>query len=362
MGRRDAGIEGMKGLLIAFVVLGHNYFFGRYYPFFFGGLYNFHVSSFLLLPFLFSLAGRSRQDIRDRIVRAMVPQSWFVLAVIPVYFWLFVGKDSASFERWLTDICLALTLQNEQLFENATGFRHFWFLPALTLMLVAIYVFDNVGRTGKVVVATLSVVWHLGIGLLDLAVIYFIPWGMPIVGFLFAPGLLVRHIYRNFEWKPQLDYFVLPIWGVGLWASIRYQWFMPLAGDIVDVPSVVDSGSLLLHDLFLILSFFAILRLGSIFGRGVLSLLGHASLKLFLIIPLLWQIFWMAGGRSLHAITPEGQMLVTSLTFLGTLAVGYWTCRLLSGTRIEALLFPKGLRQWRYAWKMLFIRDFHSPT
>ena len=69
--------NGAKGILIALVVLGHNRVLSAASPELFSSLYNFHVGSFLLLPFFAAGKGFGRSWLADRAVRYLVPHLVF---------------------------------------------------------------------------------------------------------------------------------------------------------------------------------------------------------------------------------------------------------------------------------------------
>lgn len=353
---RDPGIDALKGLLITLIILGHNYFYSRYWPFAFSLLYNFHVACFLLLPFLFPLNRIGVQGLRDRMLRALAPQAIFLIAAMAAYFVLFVVKDWHGIAGWLGGVAVGLVFQTEQLLENASGFRHFWFLPAMASLLGLLWVYDHAGRGVRMAILATALLWHVSIGFLKAPEIQYLPWGIAIVGFVFLPGLLVRQLDRQIRWTGLLDVVVVALWVLMLWVCVRNRWSMGLAGDIVRVKTWMEPGRLLFHDGLLVLSFFSLKRIAARIGGAILPALGRVSLSLFLMIPLLWQVFWMAGGSRLDAQTIPGRVLLVVGTLLFMLATGYGLARWIECTRLKALLFPRDLGQWRGAWVGLIRR------
>ncbi len=342
---RSEPIDALKGVLILLVILGHNYYFGNYYPLWFNALYNFHVASFLLLPFLFSMRALEIGPFRDRVVRALAPQLAFLGMALVAYFALYVEKSGAGIADWLLAVGVALLVQNEEVLNSAAGFRHFWFLPAMITMMCLLYLYDRGALWVRRAILGGAFVWHLTIGLVPLEVARYIPWGLPIVGFLLLPGLLVRYFYGRIRWRPLGDLLLIGLWIALLFLVVKWRLFMGLAGDLGSVRSLLDPARLLFHGFFLLLSFFALLRLAA-YLPSLFAKLGQVSLKLFLIVPLLWQIFWMAGGSRLSAESDVGLLLLVLGSMVLMVALGYALSRWIEQSRWNALLFPRSLAQW----------------
>lgn len=344
--QREPQIDSLKGVLILLIILGHNYFFSQHFPLWFAALYNFHVACFLLLPFLFSMEEVGFERFRDRIVRALAPHVAFLVVALVAYFVLYVEKDSQIVAEWGRKVVLALLVQNEGVLNDAAGFRHFWFLPAMITLMCLLYMHDRGGLAFRRFFLVVASLLHLGIGMIPSYILNYIPWGLPIVSFLLLPGLLVRWIRENIRWVPMIDAGLLFVWFLLLVLVVEGRLFFSLAGDLSGVPSLFQPGRLLFHDIFLILSFFALMRLAS-YLPPLFEALGRVSLKLFLIVPLLWQLFWMAGGNELSAGTLPLQWLMIAGSMSLMVGSGYLLSRWIERSRYNALLFPRSLGQWR---------------
>jgi fucose 4-O-acetylase-like acetyltransferase len=350
---RKAYLDATKGILISLVVLGHNYFFSRFFVEWFSFLYNFHVACFLLFSFLLRYEELSVDSYVTRVFRALVPQFVFLILVIPTYYVMFVSGLPEETGKWFSRLPLALTLQTETQLDMVTGFRHFWFLPAMTLLVSLLWILDgNRARAASILVFSL-VLWHSYAGELNASLFQYFPWGAALVGFIFVPGLIARKIYNWPElcWEHfpiHRDLLLFSAWLVCAWIVMRYRLFMPLAGDPDGLVSgLAKPGRLLFHDLFLLVSFFTILRLGWWLRKTFLVSLGRESLKIFLLSPLVWQLFWLMGGRNLEAGTYFEKSISVLITYIGTLAVSYWLAKLIAGTPLQSIMFPRTPADWR---------------
>ena len=122
-GRRKTEYDAFKGVLICLIVLGHNTVFSSSYPLAFNSLYNFHVASFLLLPFLFFGSSVGKFQFTDRVVRYLVPHFFFFVLACAAYFTLFVGNSGPEIAEWVRSVALAILLGSEGIYNAACGFR-----------------------------------------------------------------------------------------------------------------------------------------------------------------------------------------------------------------------------------------------
>ena len=350
---RDLGLDAAKGILISGIVLGHNYFFSRYSSAGIAFLYTFHVASFLLIPFLFRYDRMSGSAYRARLFRILVPQVAFLLATIPLYYEMFFVHRPGGEGEWVDSLPLALLLQTETQLEMVTGFRHFWFLPAMAVTISLLWFFDNARTRASVVLVAVLSIWHLAAGEVDNALFQYFPWSTAIVSFLFVPGIFIRLLNTGFRARFRtiqagVDLMLFGAWLFLAWVVLHYRFFMPLAGDPYQLVSGLDEPwRLVFQDVFLLVSFFAVLRLGWWLRETVLVRIGRESLKIFLISPLVWQVFWMAGGKHLEAGTAVGRPALVTVTFFGTLVVSYGLARLITATPLQAVVFPKSFADWR---------------
>jgi len=350
---RRLEIDSLKGILISLIVLGHNYFFSKYAEPWFNGLYNFHVASFLLLPFLFSNANFTGRTIKDRVCRILAPHFSFLFLALAAYFIVFVDKDLLALLDWSKDVVLALLIENEELFDQAVGFRHFWFLPAMTLLWLLIVVYDNIDRGRRRLFVIAAITWHLSIGWLESPWLLYLPWGSALIGYLVLPGLIVRAIDRRVSWNRYLDLLLVCVWGLVFWLYVDQGWYIGLAGDPY-MFSAARLDRLLMHDAFLLLSFFALLRLGWWLGHTLFPALGRMSLQIFLIHPFLWQVYWWGGARHLSAETTAEQVLLVVASFGVTLGGAYLIARYVVSTPFQDILFPRDPRAWKLGWSKIF--------
>jgi len=128
--------DALKGLLIILIVIGHNTLLTSAVPYLDWVLYNFHVGAFLLLPFLFVADDFTWPSIRDKLVRYLWPYLIFVIGTFLIHYNMYWAGNISSPVITLKVITNALIFSNALSLKAATGFALFWFLPALTSLLI----------------------------------------------------------------------------------------------------------------------------------------------------------------------------------------------------------------------------------
>lgn len=284
---------------------------------------------------------------QDRLYRILVPQGAFLLLIIPVYYTLFIYGHPGAQSEWLARLPSALLLQTETQLEAITGFRHFWFLPAMAVLITMLRFVDNAKPWAVSLLVATVAIWHVSAGQIDSGDFQYIPWGIAIIGFLFIPGLLARSIYAWSEdrWDQiplAVDVLLSAVWVLLSWCVFHYRLFMPLAGDPQHLVSGLERPArLLLQDMFLLVSFFFVLRLGWWLRHSVFVVLGRESLKIFMLSPLVWQVLWIAVGQYVAVEDTVDRLLLVVLSFIVTLAASYGIGKVIASTPLSVLMFPR---------------------
>lgn len=340
-------IDRLKGILIALVVLGHNALFSDWSPRAFNLLYNFHVAAFLLLPFLFNTARPTRGWLADRATRYLVPQFLFFAVACVAYFVIFVPKDAPGVLAWFQSVMLAVVLSSETAYNDAAGFRIFWFLPALlTLVAVRAY-YVHAGRVGKTVVMITAVAAHLGVGLVPADWLKYIPWGLPIALFVFPVGLLAGAVWRYDKESPVLQWLFAALFLFCVVLSWSWNANIALAGE-PRVHSLLELEWLLFHDVFLLSALFGLLLVARCLPVRVLELLGSASLLILLTHGLVWQSLDRLGVVSWIQAAMPALWAAVLVSYALTLAACLALYGLLQvNPRLWSRVFPRDRALWK---------------
>lgn len=355
-GRRKTEYDAFKGILICLIVLGHDTYFSSSYPQAFNSLYNFHVASFLLLPFLFFGSSVGKFQFNDRVVRYLVPHFFFFVLACVAYFTLFVGKSGPEMAEWLRSVAVAIVFSSEGAYNAACGFRLFWFLPALlTLVMLRTAYFRGDGFRSTAFLAFFLLV-HLFLGMLPYRFLPYIPWGLPIVCFLFPVGLLVGEI-----WKQEINTmrsFVISSLLFVVCIAIGMKWpsSAGLAGDPL-VFAINQPFRLLFHDVYLVSAFSTLLMLCWHLpkrAKKVLAYVGERSLFVFLVHSFVLQALARAGGNGLIESLSNSPYVLVATSFSTTLLFTLLLERILSmSPRMYATIFPRSFNAWKGAFGRL---------
>lgn len=344
---RDASLERFKGLLIGLIVLGHNYVFSQHYPNAFSFIYGFHVISFLLFAYLFVQPQIKPSPLNRRLFRILAPHAVFLSIAIVIYCCRNVLLDSLSMADWGGGLMRALLEQRETLFREHVGAGFLWFLPALAIQSLLIYVYQSAITVWRGVLLLLGLLVHLGLGTLDNEGFFQLPFSLSLVGYLFIIGIAISWLWRNIHWSSITTGVLIVVWVVASYFSFQNDFFHPIAGDFYDTPlSVYDPLTLLARDAFIVLSFFFFLRVSAVCNFNFLGYTGARSLQVFLLHPFVWHMIWIVGLRSVEISSSCMALLFTAGSFVLTMAVTLGLISLLERTPLSGVLFPGSPRDW----------------
>lgn len=347
---RQLEYDAFKGILICLIVLGHNTLFSSHYPQAFNSIYNFHVASFLLLPFVFSGASAAQYQLRDRATRYLVPHFMFFSVACVAFLVLFVPKEGAAIANWLPSIPVAVLFSSEGAYRAACGFGLFWFLPALLTLTLLRAAWLRGGRGRRAVILGGALAVHLLLGLLPQGWLRWIPWGWPLAAFLFPLALLVSAVWgRGVNRDGWFVLFALVFAGC-MWLGLVLPSSAGLAGD-PRVYAIDQPLRLLLHDLYLLSAFLTLLllcwRLPAVLCKA-LAYVGERSLFVFLAHSFVFRALVMLGFVDWLDSSVAWPVLSVAVSVGLTLAVtlaGYGLLRTLPW--LYDVVFPRDYACWR---------------
>ena len=131
--------ETIKGILIVLIVVGHNTFVVEQTAAIElrAILYNFHVSSFLLLPFLFAASRFSGPLVGDQMGRYLIPFLVFYTFASLLNALVHPDVDTTLASR-LVEYLEGLIFASASEIEQSSGFRLYWFLPTLLCLVLTL--------------------------------------------------------------------------------------------------------------------------------------------------------------------------------------------------------------------------------
>ncbi len=342
---KSSGINAVKGILILLIVIGHNTLIVEKVPHVFPALYYFHVYAFLLIPFLYPVRPLSGKFVGDRSIRYLVPHiAFYTLAAVA-----FLVIYKTRFPQWMGKYTIGLVISSARACDNATGFQLYFFLPTLLFLNIALSLYKMIPTLYKVLFAIVSVFLHLYIGVLPDVYKYYIPFGLPIIIYLFPIGLLTRRLWDIvYNYKSTALSIIMAVLAIVIIVFCRYHGtYVNLA--YLKLYGIEKPQWMVVHDFLPIVCFFAIL-LNSTFLAKIpfLSELGRYSLVIFLTHSLFYQfilrivlIFWRKSSNTVSSA------IILIVTLLLTLILSYLTGYLINRVSIlQKMITPRSADQW----------------
>jgi fucose 4-O-acetylase-like acetyltransferase len=347
---RFVEIDAFKGVLICLIVLGHNTLFSAEFPLQFRVLYNFHVACFLLLPCIFFGQSVQGLQVADRLVRYGVPHILFFLLACVLYFYFFVPGNAAAVQEWLGTVLIALLFSSEETYNTAVGLRLFWFLPALLSLLFLRSLFFSLEQNGRRLFLVIVLLVHAFLGLVPKEYLPYIPYGLPLVLFLFPVGLLAGILWKHFNGQTGFWLASLLIFVAAVWLGVHFDSYESLAGD-PRVFSVFQPVQLIFHDIYLVSAFFgliALMRFSPQFIQKAFAYVGERSLPIFLLHSFIWQGYLRIGLVAWFSDHLQPSLAVIC-AFLTTLATATLISLLLETSKsVYRFVFPRDRNDWRF--------------
>ena len=321
-----ADTDAVKGLLIACIVLGHNSIVSDSLPVIWTALYAFHVTGFLLLPFLHPSHPASRRFALDRAVRYGVPFIAFFLFAAALNAILFRRGDPPV--DIIRDVAWGLLVTTSTNSRIATGFALYWFLPTLFCLVIARALLASWDRSVRVVVFVSLLALHGFVGMLPDEIRNLIPLNLPIVVYVFPLGLIASELWhRRYAGHLQQTATLTGALAIGTMLM-----FLAVGGRVnlasLNVYSLATPLMLLLADTVSVTAFLAIAASSPALSRSrVLCWLGRSSLIVYLIHALVFQALlritpagWVVDAGSASSIATGIVLFIFTLFISGILA------------------------------------------
>jgi fucose 4-O-acetylase-like acetyltransferase len=347
-GLRSREMDALKGCLIALIVFGHNIYLGQLWQPLNQFVYNFHVTCFLLLPFILPPRPLTASFAVDRAVRYLVPHYVFFLLACCSYGALFVAGDQVW--DWLRDVAIAALVGSSQTTKSASGFQLYWFLPALLSLVLLRALWTRSGGPVRSAILLASAAVCAALPSMPDEVKRYAPMGILPALIAFPLGLASAAVWQRLQASTWIGWRVIPF---AVWAAASvFIWQWPLYPRIGSV-DLVESGvwELAVYGPLVIAVMVSLLIAAPVLARiPGLATAGRVSLQIFLIHGLIFAALRLLLNPLPWANDAPAAVL-GGATFVTTLLIST-ACGLLmkrSGVLMR-LVFPRDLDSWRH-WR-----------
>ncbi len=329
---RDVANDATKGMLIALVALGHCAAAQRVWPWLHaGGLYDFHVLAFLLLPFLRPASACSTRVFADRAVRYLVP--FVAFALLSALVWHATLHPSV---RWY-DLPLALIRGDVSALAQGVGFTFLWFMPCLLSLTILRSLFAATRQPVRAILVAALLVLHgllagcaLPLPLNPLPALFALPLGWAVAAL--APWQRGRWLF--------------------LAVAIACGAIAGISGDHINVASLSlpdwrAPDRLLLHDVYAIAATLTAVHFGGVLARVPgLAQVGRYSLVIYLSHQFVLKFIEFWSVRQPWYAESTGKIAVAAVAVPLSLLAGWALARLLDRPQIRPWILPQTLRDW----------------
>ena len=347
-GLTSSQIDGIKGVLILLIVIGHSDLLIGAFDKVYTAIYFFHVAAFFLLPFIYRPKKLSGSFVRDRAVRYLVPYTAFFLVSGAAYYL----KDLAGqipFSQWLGRMVLGLGVASPVTQHRACGIYLYYFLPALLTLVVALAAYRGMRLRFRAMLLGVAITVHATIGFAPQWVKVYVPFGLPLVLFLMPLGLVAEAVYLRRLKKPSLAAGAgLAMLSCGLIVSaIRLGGRIDLA--TLNLYGIKDIGLFLMQDAILVTAFVAVVMLSGVWEKiPGLTLLGSHSLLIFLAhLPVLHAVKLIFIRTGLSNLSGQSSFSILALRLVLVLVLSVLiSCAIRSIRPIRNVLTPRSWRDW----------------
>jgi len=309
-----------KGLLILLIIFGHISQLLQQYGSLHATLYSFHVVSFLLLPFLFNKDHLTLKNITKNLKRIYVPYSFFFL----------VSLFAFSLIEHPFNLVQAITawgIGSSALLKVETGFRIFWFFPALMSTIIFLMIYNMLSISTQKVFFIFALFTHIIIPFIPKSYLFYFPLSSYISLYLFSIGLIVQYLYKHWDYQKYR-------WGISfgfiLALILSYGSDFSLASAIF--PNIlIHPLNFILQDSVMILSFFTLILWSQKFK--IFESFGQYSLAILTIHPFIIQI--------INMFYPWETFIEGILKFVIVLAVTYSVVKIIFYLKIDKIIYPR---------------------
>ncbi len=301
----------LKGLLILLIVFGHISQIFHIYDGLQSTLYSFHVVSFLLLPFLFNHDQLTFKNIKKNLWRIYFPYTLFFLLSFVAYSILeHQFNPLSALTSWAIGTSAFLKLD--------TGFRIFWFFPALMSTVLLIMLFNTLSKKFKKAFMLILILGHFIIPFIPRSYLFYFPLSLYIPIYLFIIGISVQYIYKHFNYHQySIGFSILFIFLLYLDFGSNFSLATAILPNIINSPV-----NFILQDMIMITSFFALIAWSK--NIKFFELFGKYSLAIFTIHPFVIQALELFYKWTTVAEGFIKFLLVISITLFITKIIYYF--------------------------------------
>ena len=309
-----------KGLLILLIVFGHISQLLQQYGSLHATLYSFHVVSFLLLPFIFNKDYLTIKNITKNIRRIYIPYSLFFLLSLFAFSIMEHHFDPLSALK-------AWGIGSSALLKVETGFRIFWFFPALMFTLILLMSYNLLSRSNKRVFFFILLFIHILIPFIPKSYLFYFPLSSYIALYLFSIGILVHYLYEYWDYNR----YSIPI-SLLFILSLLFSYGSDFSLASAIFPNIRDNSiNFILQDIIMILSFFTLILWSKNFK--FFESFGKYSLAIFTIHPFIIQV--------INKLYPWETFTEGLLKFIVVLSITYAVIKVIYWIKIDKIIYPR---------------------
>lgn len=342
MNKATVDLDVVKAILICMVVIDHNDFVREIFPDFFRCL-NFHVIGFLTLPFMRPPIPLSKKNTFDRVIRYMVPFLVFSVPAFTMYSLIFLNPsfviDNLIVFAW------GVITGSAKLLNQSTGFSMFWFLPSLLGMVLLQSCIHSLSTPLKYLLISILFGLHFIIGLTAKNYLVFFPFGLPVVIYVFVLSKLIVILAKKTN-QPLAIAWVM-IFVISTYFSVTLKTATEVG--FVEVASIYNIGTLIIHDLMAISGVLCVLYISSYFSKiYFLKEIGRHSLLIYLIHPFVYFGFKIIYQYChIHFNVNITPVLLVFITFIMALMVSLWSSKMVFlRPKLKNMMVPAYFNEW----------------
>jgi len=247
----------------------------------------FHVTGFLLLPFLQPFKGLSYATARDHAIRYLTPFLFAVLVYSLAFHILVAPRE--PLQAIARELGTALFFANPTSLHTATGFIVLWFLPALLSLVLLMGVMKSATKSSRIAIIVVATAVHLTVGGFAPWFKQAVPQGLLIALYILPLGLILRagipwFTDRSHAKKIAVGSIAILI----LCWSFEHHYGIEVA--TLDLPTFRTPLTVSATDASDLCFFLAAFICAPLLGRlPAVKLLGRHSLVIYLVHPLLYK-------------------------------------------------------------------------
>ena len=343
----------IKGVLTILIILGHNMVFtiplNDYGVMSY--LYTFHIQGFFILPFLYGI--KNEKYTFHAAVNTVTRFYWPYLILVTIFM---IGYGSlTNFSNGnLENILELYILCSGNAIKQMCGIQIFWFLPAMMSLVFLKELFYRNGAAVKISLFILSILYIGGSICSNTSyenkdiwrhAVSFIPFGGGYALQMLAPGIILRQITENIEYRQWYKRsFIISIicFLIGTALYFKYVAFTIGKSDLNIVYAALQN----IMPVIFIIMLLSALQYIKISSGNVLIKIGEKSLYIYLISPFIGYMFFFICQYFEILYWWVGVLIWPLITF-----ISYYAAKLLVRGNIERIIFPHDRDAFINIWR-----------